>query len=266
MTASSWQARKPNAVMPSDAGREQRGVVGIAQQHDGEGARALLHGLQQRAIRRVEVRVEQEQHGGVGARRGLGGRALDLLGGRLHADDRGLGRDPHRRERVAQERGARPGPRGSMKMRGARSEKRGKIAATRPLSALQEPGLGRRHERHRARRHRLRERAAVELGRGRARPRGASSGARAACGTRSAAASSSRRGARRPAIRVESAAAAARCAGSVWQTSSRSWPAAAVAHGRVADRRRLRDRAHLEVVRDDHAAVARPARAGTPRR
>ena len=48
-----------------DARGEQARVVGVAQEDDGERARSRLHGVEQRAVRRVEVRVEQEQHRGV---------------------------------------------------------------------------------------------------------------------------------------------------------------------------------------------------------
>ena len=111
-------------------------------------------------------------------------------------------------------------------MRAASSEKRGKTTSTRPLSAranAARPGVSS-----------LTARLAMAMASGAPSRSGAGRppSARAlrrwrSARTRAAAASSPARGSRPERYASASAVAAARCAGSVWQTSRRSWPAAA---------------------------------------
>ena len=116
---------------------------------------------------------------------------------------------------------------GSIVMRAASSEKRGKTTSTRPFSAranASRPGVSS-----------VTARLAMAIASGAPSRSGAGGppSTRAlrrsrSARTRAAAASSPARGSRPERYASTSAVAAARCAGSVWQTSRRSWPASAV--------------------------------------
>src|SRR2546427_5136230 len=80
--------------------RQQRGVVRIAQQDDGQSASPGTDGVEQRAIRRIQVGVVEEEHGGIGGGGAVGG-VSDLVRRRLDRDDHGLGMDAGASECVA---------------------------------------------------------------------------------------------------------------------------------------------------------------------
>ena len=215
--------------------------------------RARLHRVEQRAVGRVEVGVVEEQHGGVGGRR-AGGRLLDLRRRRLDPDDARLRLHARGRERGAH-------PAGLIAHLRLDRDARGELGEAREdheHAPVERPGERRAagcELADRPARHGHGQRRAVALGRGppALRARAAPVAQRAHAGGRRL-----EPRARQPtgAVRLRErrrrgALCRLRVADEQEVVAGRSR-----AHRGFADRARLGDGAHLEVVGDDHAAKA----------